>query len=228
MEASECAFDTITEAFELVAQDEARKVSIVQEIMIRSTDYLRRIITPVGGHGGVTMSYLCSNCNSFPLEDYIWEKKGATIGGVRSVKRNTIGSNQTGFWSYKQVKVSIRQGLCANLINALMLLAKQQEGGDGLIQNIVTNPVKRSRKGLTEGLREFMKIDIERALEVGYLNRGMGTFEVRKPNVPEGCLEVMVRENLDELTLRGEEVGTLKTYINVNHIEEERWDHPLG
>ena len=72
-----------------------------------------------------------------------------------------------------------------------------------------------------------MKIDIERALEVGYLNRGMGTFEVRKPNVPEGCLEVMVRENLDELTLRGEEVGTLKTYINVNHIEEERWDHPL-
>ena len=35
-----------------------------------------------------------------------------------------------------------------------------------------------------------------------------------------------VRENSDELTLRAEEVGTLKTYINVNHVEEERWVSP--
>ena len=70
----EKAFDRIKEAFEQVAQDdEAEKLSIVQEIMIRSTDYLRRIIAPVGGQGGVTMSHLCPNCNSFPLEDYIWE-----------------------------------------------------------------------------------------------------------------------------------------------------------
>ena len=51
----------------------------------------------------------------------------------------------------------------------------------------------------------------------------MGTFKVRKPEVPEGCPEVTVRENSDELTLRAEEVGTSKTYIHVNHIEEERW-----
>ena len=31
------------------------------------------------------------------------------------------------------------QGLCGNLINALTLLANQQEDGDGLVQNIVTN-----------------------------------------------------------------------------------------
>ena len=48
----------IKEAFELVAQDETEKMSIVQEIMLRSTDYLRRIIAPVGGQGRVT-SYLC-------------------------------------------------------------------------------------------------------------------------------------------------------------------------
>ena len=35
-----------------------------------------------------------------------------------------------------------------------------------------------------------------------------------------------VRENSDELTLRAEELGTLKTYINVNHVEEERWVSP--
>ena len=72
MKATEWAFDRMKEAFELVAQEEAEKMGIVQEIMLRSTEYLRRIIAPVGGQGGVTMSYLCPNCNSFPLEDYVW------------------------------------------------------------------------------------------------------------------------------------------------------------
>ena len=71
MNASEWAFDRIKEAFELVAQDETEKMSIVQEIMLRSTDCMRRIIAPVGGQGGVTMSYLCPHCNSFPLEEYV-------------------------------------------------------------------------------------------------------------------------------------------------------------
>ena len=38
MRASEWAFDRMKEAFDLVAQDEARKVSVVQEIMFKSTD----------------------------------------------------------------------------------------------------------------------------------------------------------------------------------------------
>ena len=88
----------------------------------------------------------------------------------------------------------------------MKLLANQQEDGDGLLQNIVTNLSKESRKGLTDGLREFTKIDSERALEVGYLNQGTGTLKVRKPKVPEGRPEVIVRESPDELTLRGEEV----------------------
>ena len=44
VKATECAFDKVQEAFQQVAQDEAGKLSIVQEIMIRSTGYLRRII----------------------------------------------------------------------------------------------------------------------------------------------------------------------------------------
>ena len=77
--ASECAFDRIKEAFDLVAKDEVEKISIVQEIMLRSTDYLRRIIAPVGGQRCVTMSYLCPNCNSSPpgrlcLVGLCWQK----------------------------------------------------------------------------------------------------------------------------------------------------------
>ena len=76
MKASEWSFDRIKEAFDMVAQDEAENLSIVQEIMLGSTDYLRRIIAPVGEQGGVTMSCLCPHCNSFPLEDYVWWVSG--------------------------------------------------------------------------------------------------------------------------------------------------------
>ena len=73
---SEWAFNRMKEAFEKVAKDEARKLSTVQEIMIRSTDYLRRIIPPAVGQGGVTMSHLCPHCNSFPMEHYIYWVSG--------------------------------------------------------------------------------------------------------------------------------------------------------
>ena len=46
---SEWAFDIIKEVLEKVAKDEAKKLSTVQEIILRSTDYLRRIITPAVG-----------------------------------------------------------------------------------------------------------------------------------------------------------------------------------
>ena len=52
--------------------------------------------------------------------------------------------------SIEQAKVfkahAIPQGLCAKLVNALKLLANQQEDGDGLLQNIVKNLGKESRK----------------------------------------------------------------------------------
>ena len=133
--------------------------------------------------------------------------------------------------SVEQAKVfkahAIPQGVCANLINVLKLLANQQEDGDGLLQNVVTNLGKGSRKGLTDGLRDFIRVDNDRALDVGEVRRGTGTFKVRKPKVPEGGSDVTIRERPDELTQRAEEVETWKTLIDVNHIEPERWCPPL-
>ena len=126
MKPSEWAFDRIKEVFEQAAQDEAEKVSIVQEIMLGSRDYLRCIIAPVGGQGGVTMSYLCAHCNSFFLE--------STFGGSLVEKHtywwcaicrekyewkqpNRLIVAQTGD-SIEQAKVfkarAVPQGLCAN------------------------------------------------------------------------------------------------------------------
>ena len=53
--------------------------------------------------------------------------------------------------SVNQAKVfrshAVPLGLCGNLINALKLLANQQEDGDDLTQNIVTTVGERSREG---------------------------------------------------------------------------------
>ena len=40
----------------------------------------------------------------------------------------------------------------------------------------------------------------------------------RRPKGEEGCHEVSVRENSDELTLGAEEVGTCQSCINVDHF----------
>ena len=64
-----------------------------------------------------------------------------------------------------------------------------------------------------------LKLTNERALDVGAAHRGTGTYQVRKPKVPEGFSEVIVRESPDELTSRGEEVVTSKALMNVDHRE---------
>ena len=199
----------------LGSKERGQKMSIVQEIMFKSSDYLRRIIAPVGGQGGVTMSYLCQNCNSFSLNDYVWwDSAGKTtkwwcaICGEKADWRqpSSLLVVQTGD-SFEQAKVfkahAIPQGLCEILIKALKLLANQQEDGDGLLQNIVTNLRKGSRKGLTDGLRDFIRVD-------NHMRLGCWRATPRRGNFREEGSDVTIRENPDELTLRAEEVNTSK------------------
>ena len=82
----------------------------------------------------------------------------------------------------------------------MQALANKQEDGDGLPQNIVTNLGKGSRKGLTDGLQDFITLDNHRALDVGEPHRGTGTLKIRKPKVPEGRSDVTIRKSPDELT----------------------------
>ena len=87
----------------------------------------------------------------------------------------------------------------------------------------MTNLGKGSRKGHTDGLRDFIRVDNNHALDVGQLRRGTGTLTVRKRKVLEGRSDATLRESPDELTSRAEEVNTSNAYIDVNHIEPERW-----
>ena len=74
----------------------------------------------------------------------------ATCGEKYDWKQpNRLVVVQTGE-SFEEAKVfkahAVPQGLCANLVNALKLLANQQENGDGLPQNIVTNLCKEQKR----------------------------------------------------------------------------------
>ena len=117
---------------------------------------------------------------------------------------------------------AIPQELCENFINALKLLANQQRDGDGPIQNIVAGLRERSGEGIRHGLRNFMDLENHRAVEVGHLRRGPRLVKVKKPE-SEDHSEVL-REGADDLTLRAEEVETLKACINVGRIGEKFGD----
>ena len=62
----------------------------------------------------------------------------------------------------------------------------------------MTKLFEESRKGLTEGLRDFIQVDSHRALEAGNLSEGVGSFKVRRPKGEEGHPEVIVRESPGE------------------------------
>ena len=73
----------------------------------KSTDFLRTVIAPVGGMGGVTLSHICPHCNSFPFGEIgtfggyrrgteTAERRSTAVGGVRCVEANYEWSTQQG------------------------------------------------------------------------------------------------------------------------------------
>ena len=86
-----------------------------------------------------------------------------------------------------------------------------------------SEPHERSRRGITDGLRSFIRADNRSAVDVGHLRRGIRPFHVQKPNFSGDYPEAATREGAYESTLRAEEAKTLKACINIDHIEDYRW-----
>ena len=63
-------------------------------------------------------------------------------------------------------------GRCDNLINALKLLANQQQDGDSPIQSIVTGLHERTRNRIKDGFRSCIERDNHKAVDVGHLRKG--------------------------------------------------------
>ena len=198
MTASEWAVDSVKEAVELLAQDETAKMSIVQDIMLRRTDYLRRVIARWRTRRSHDVIFV-PQLQQFPSGRQrlvgIWEKHHKVV--VRNLWRKVRleateqASGRANWGKFEQAKVfkalALPHCLCANMVNALKLLGNQQEDGDGFRQNIVTNLGKGSRRGLTDGLREFIEVDNERSLDVGALRRGKGTLKFGSRKLRKGA-----------------------------------------
>ena len=78
-----------------------------------------------------------------------------------------------------------------------------------------------------DGLRRFTQADNHSAVDVGDLRQGTRSRKVQKPQFSEAYPEATIREGADELTLRADEVGTQRAFINTEHTEFERWGPPL-
>ena len=62
----------LQESYHQAKQDCDQRNSIVQQIVQKRTDVSRRIIVPLEGQGGVTLSHVCLHCHQFPRAGYIW------------------------------------------------------------------------------------------------------------------------------------------------------------
>ena len=78
--------------------DNIFRLDLAQEILRKSTGFLRRVIAPVGGMEGLTLSYVCPPVQGFPVgrlhlvgyrrdtETAATERRNIATGGVRLVE----------------------------------------------------------------------------------------------------------------------------------------------
>ena len=179
-EISEWAFDRIKEAYDKVASEDVGRLSIAQDILRKSTDFLRRVLAPVDGVGGITLSYVCPHCVTASLWR-ITSGRSSGHGDVNNRKKKCswwcaacggqfdwrapnrilviqLSANANKAKVFKAHAAPL--GLCDDLINALKLLTNQQKYGDSPIQKYRHRFLHfRSRKGIMEGLRSSIEVD---------------------------------------------------------------------
>ena len=172
MKVSECAFDRVKEAFEKVAKDEARKLPALQQFHF----------------GRLRMVGLWRiKADELVVRD-LWRKvrleaTRQALGGAKMRKFLPGQGLQSACGTSGPLWKSDR---CAEVAGEPTRIWRRPhtEHRD--------EPRRGSRKGLTNGLRDFINIDNPRALEVRHVSEGLRTFRVRRPKGSEGCPEVTV------------------------------------
>ena len=99
----------IRETFEKVAKEGIGRLGIVQEILMKSTDFVRRIM----GWKESLCRMFAHIATVFTLEGYTWyprdtetattERRSIATGGVRLVEVNKNGERPTGYWQRSSV-----------------------------------------------------------------------------------------------------------------------------
>ena len=98
----------------------------------------------------------------------------------------------------------------------------------GPFQSIVTGLHERSRRGIMDGLRSFIEVDNRSAMDVGGLRRSTISIPLQKTQFSKAFPGAVIIECADELTLRAEELGSLRALTDTKHIELEKWRPASG
>ena len=113
-------------------------------------------------------------------------------------------------------------GVCDNLIHALKHSAHQQKDCDSPVKTVLQGLQERSRLKMMDGLTRFMMVDNFETVKVGDLDKNMESKKVVKPKFTTDFPDAVTREGADELTLRAEEAGMLRTFMDTMDVGDSR------
>ena len=179
-------------------------MSVVQQVMQKSTDILRRIIAPVEWRGGVTLSYVCHHYHGYPLEDCIWwvsmEHGDSSNKGEKSVAGGARHANGQYNWKdpneilVTQDSADPREareswahapplGPCENLMFGFELLANLQKGGSSPADSIFEGSHVQNVLKITNELRRVIEVDNHEAPKIGDLEKNAEAIKVVRPKI---------------------------------------------
>ena len=103
------------ECFCQVRQEDDERKSIAQQILQKGTDFQRWIFAPVGGWGGVTLSYVCPHCQRVLIEGlhpvgFNEAREEAVQLVVRGMRRPVrLEGTRRKSWSYRTAWIPARR-----------------------------------------------------------------------------------------------------------------------
>ena len=173
---------------EVEIEDEGR-VSVAQDILRKSADFLRRINAPSDGVGGVTLSCVCPHCHCFPLEDCIWWVSSEHGDGNKKTKK------QCNWW----------RAACGGQHNweAPNAVLATQDSTDRREAKVFR--ARAAAQGMCDTL--FIAVGMYAAVKIGCLEKERRSKKVVKPKFTTDFPGADIRDVADELTLRAHDSG---------------------
>ena len=214
----------VGESHNEVEQEDHGRQSIVQDTLRKCTDLLRRVIVPVLGQGGVALSCVCPHCHRYPHEEHIkWVSSGHRKKqcnwwcAARTAEKQKCYEHT---WSQTESVTT-----CSTRSNSWRTSRKMVTA---LSKLVVQDRLEKSWLKIMDGLRRFIMADDHVAVKVGDLDKNMESKPVLKPKFTTDVREAVIREGADELTLRRQEEGMLRTFSDSTDVGDNRWRPPLG
>ena len=102
-----------------------------------------------------------------------------------------------------------------------------RKDGDSPVKMVLQGLGEKNRLKILDGLRRFIMVDNHEVVKLGDSEKNMESRIMSKPEFTADFLGSVVRERADELTLRAEEEGMLRTFIDTTDVGDNRWGPPL-